>query len=160
MLLIWKRKVGSLILLLPGVGWDIMGYKSDPLPSYPKLMNCSYSLKLITPPPRLLLRFIYCTLIPPLHQPARHQNMLHICANLIYRAASHPLQYGCLPPLDVHPDWPEPRDFHCIHYRWVLPLYACPAFRRHLRDPLRRPMVEPCQDLDHIPGHHTTLATI
>ena len=29
-----------------GVGWDIMGYKSEPLPSYYELRKCSYSIKL------------------------------------------------------------------------------------------------------------------
>ena len=28
------------------VGWDIMGYESEPLPSYNKLRNRSYSIKL------------------------------------------------------------------------------------------------------------------
>ena len=59
--------VGSLIILLPGVGWFIIGYESEPLPFYPKLRNCSYYVKLITNPPSLLLRFIYCVLISPLH---------------------------------------------------------------------------------------------
>ena len=30
------KQVGWLILLLPGVGWDIMGYESEPLSSYPE----------------------------------------------------------------------------------------------------------------------------
>ena len=38
--------VGWLILLPPGVGWDIMGYESDPLPSYLESSNCSYSVML------------------------------------------------------------------------------------------------------------------
>ena len=38
--------VGWLILRLPGVGWGIMGYESEPLPSYHDLRNCSYSIKL------------------------------------------------------------------------------------------------------------------
>ena len=39
-------KVGWLIILTPGVFWDIMGYESDPLPSYIKLRNCYYSMML------------------------------------------------------------------------------------------------------------------
>ena len=38
--------VGWLILLPPGVGWDIMGYESEPLPYYPRLRNCSYYIML------------------------------------------------------------------------------------------------------------------
>ena len=34
-----------LIILPPGVDWDIMGYASDPLPYYHELRNCSYSIK-------------------------------------------------------------------------------------------------------------------
>ena len=30
---------GWLIILMPGVGWDIMGYESETLPSYHKLRN-------------------------------------------------------------------------------------------------------------------------
>ena len=71
--------VGWLILLPPGVSWYIMEYESEPLPSYPELRNCSYSFKLIKPYPRLLLRFIYHILLPPLHQLARlrHPPCLH-----------------------------------------------------------------------------------
>ena len=32
---------GWLILFQTGVSWDIMGYESEPLPSYTKLINCS-----------------------------------------------------------------------------------------------------------------------
>ena len=39
--------VGWLILLPLGVGWDIMGYELYPLPPYPELRNCSYSIMLI-----------------------------------------------------------------------------------------------------------------
>ena len=53
-----SNHVGWLVILSPGVGWDIMGYESDPLPSYPDLRNCSYSLKLITHITRLFLRII------------------------------------------------------------------------------------------------------
>ena len=35
-----------LILLPPSVGWDIMGYESEPLPSYLDLRNFSYSIML------------------------------------------------------------------------------------------------------------------
>ena len=59
--------VGCLVLLMPGVGWYIIGYESEPLPSYPELRNCSYYVKLITPLPRLFLQFIYRVLILPLH---------------------------------------------------------------------------------------------
>ena len=38
--------VGWLIILLPGVCWYILGYKPEPLPSYIKLRNCSYSIML------------------------------------------------------------------------------------------------------------------
>ena len=35
-----------------------MGYGKYPLTSYPEIRNWSYDVKLITPPPRLILRFI------------------------------------------------------------------------------------------------------
>ena len=101
-----------LILLPPEVGWYIMGYESEPPPSYPKLRNCSYYLKLITPHPCLLISFIYHVLIPPMHQPGRPQHPLHLCAKCIDRAAGHPLRYFCLTPIHVHPYGVEPRIFH------------------------------------------------
>ena len=91
--------VGWLIILLPGAGWDIMGYESDPLPSYPELRNCSYSVKLITPLPRLFLRIVYCVLIPSEHHPASPRNYLRLCAQCIYRPAGHPLHYIFFPTL-------------------------------------------------------------
>ena len=66
--------VGWLIILLPGVGWDIMRHESDPLPFYPDLRNCSYSFKLITTPPHLFLHVMYRILIPPAHHPACPQH--------------------------------------------------------------------------------------
>ena len=44
--LIVKVLVGQLMILPPGVGWDIMWYESYPLPSCHKLRDCSYSIKL------------------------------------------------------------------------------------------------------------------
>ena len=35
-----------LVILTPGVGWDIMGYESEPLLSYTKLSNFSYFIML------------------------------------------------------------------------------------------------------------------
>ena len=40
------NQAGWLILLPPGIGWDIMGYESEPLPSYISLSNFSYSIML------------------------------------------------------------------------------------------------------------------
>ena len=36
--------IGYLIILPPCVGWDIVGYESEPLHSYLELRNCSYSI--------------------------------------------------------------------------------------------------------------------
>ena len=72
--------VGWLILLSPGVGWDIMGYESEPQPFYPDLRNWSYSISLITPIPRIFLRFIYRVLIPPAHHPDYPQHPIRLCA--------------------------------------------------------------------------------
>ena len=51
--LLWYLLVTMLfgwwILLPPRVFWDIIGYESEPLSSYSKLRNFSYSVKLITP---------------------------------------------------------------------------------------------------------------
>ena len=41
-----SNHVGWLIILPSVVGWDIMGYESEPLPSHIKLRNCSYSIML------------------------------------------------------------------------------------------------------------------
>ena len=41
-----SNHVGWLILSPPVVGWYIMGYESDPLPSYHELMNYSYYIML------------------------------------------------------------------------------------------------------------------
>ena len=113
-----------LIILLPGVGWDIMGYESEPLPPYPKLRNCSYSVKLITPFPHLFLRFVYRVLIPPVHHPYCPRNPLRLRLQCIYRAAGHLLRYGRLPTLDVYSDGVCPRGVHYLLYRWILPLSA------------------------------------
>ena len=40
------NNVGWLILLPPGVSWDIMWYESEPLPYYTELRNRSYSFML------------------------------------------------------------------------------------------------------------------
>ena len=137
-----------------------MGYKSENLPSYPKLRNCSYSVKLITPLPCLFLRFIYPGLISSLRQPDRPQHLLRLCTKYIDGAAGKPLQSGRLKPLDAHPDGVDPRGFHSLLYQWLLPLSACPAFSLYPRDPSRRLMVEPRQNLEHLPGHHPNLAAI
>ena len=137
-----------------------MVYESEPLLSYPKLSNCSYSVKLITPLPRLFLRLIYHVLIPPAHHPDRPWHPLRLLSQCIYRPASHPLLYGRLPPLDVYSDGVDPRRFHILLYRWILSLSACPTFRYHPRDPSHRPMVKLRQDLNHIPSHPPTLASI
>ena len=42
--------VGWLILLPPGLCWYIMGYESEPLPSYHELRNYYYSIKLSCTP--------------------------------------------------------------------------------------------------------------
>ena len=155
-----SNHVGWFILLLPGVGWDIMGYESEPLPSYPELRNCSYSVKLITPIPRLFLRLICRVLIPPAHHPARTRHPLRLHAKFIDRPAGHPLWYVRTLPLCVYSDGVEPRRVHHLLYCWILPLFVGPKFCRHPRDPLGRPMVEFCQDLEHLPSHHPTLTSI
>ena len=154
------NEVGWLIILLPGVGCYIMGYESDPLTSYPKLSNFSYSVKLIKPLTRLFLHFIYRVLIPPLHQPDRPWHPLHVRAQCTDGATGYPLQYGCLPLLDVNPNGVDLHGFHCLLYRWVLPLPTWPAFRHHHCDSSRLLMVECRQDLEHLPVNHLALAAI
>ena len=152
--------VGWLVLLPPGVGWDIMGYESDPLPSYPELRNCSYSVKLITPLPRLILWLIYHILIPSAHHPARPHHYLRLRAHFIYSLVGHPLRYTSLPPIYLYSDGMDPCGVHHLLYHWILPLSACPTFFHHLRDPSYRSMVECGQDLEHLSGHHPSLASV
>ena len=149
--------VGCLILLPPGLGWDIMGYESEPLPSYTDLRNYSCSVKLITTLPCLLLRIIYRVFIPQAHHPDCPRHHLRLRAHWIDRPAGHPLRLGCLPSLDIYSDGLYPRGVHHLLYRWIPPLSACLTFRRHPCDPLRHPMVERCQDLEHLPGHHPAM---
>ena len=137
-------EVSWLIILPPGVGCDIMEYESEPLPSYPKLRNCSYYVQLTPHPSRLLLSFTYHVLIPPSYQPDHPWHPLRLHEKCIYEVSGHFIHYGCLPPLGVHPDGVDPCGFHRLLYRWVIPLSACPTFRRHPRDPSRRLMAEPC----------------
>ena len=66
----------------------------------------------------------------------------------------------CLPPPDLHPNGVDPRAFRCLHYQRLLQLSACPAFFRHPRDPSHCPVVEPLQDLEHLPGHHLYLTNV
>ena len=152
--------VSWLIILLPRVGWDIMGYEWGSLPSSPKLRKWYHSVKLITPLPWLFLRLIYHVLIPPVHHPEHPWHPLRLRAQCIYRPAGHPLLYGRLPPLDVYADGLEPRGVHRLLYCWILPISACPIFRCRPRDPLLLPMVERRQDLEHLPGHHADLSSI
>ena len=60
--------VGWLILLPPIVGWDIMGYESDPLPSYLGLSNysCYITLNFTDPPynPKVHLPCLGPTILP------------------------------------------------------------------------------------------------
>ena len=137
-----------------------MEYESEPLPSYPELRNCSYAVNLSTPPTRLFLRFIYRILIPPMHHMDRPRHQLRLCVQCIEREAGHPIRYGRLPPLDIHSDGVDPPGFHRLIYRWVFPLSACPVFCHHPCDPSLRLMMERCQDLEHIPGHHPALSSI
>ena len=51
-----SNHVGWLILLLIGVGWDIMGYESETPTSYHELRNCFYSIKLSYTPSLSTLR--------------------------------------------------------------------------------------------------------
>ena len=51
---------GWLILLPPGVGWDITGYESEPLTSYLELINFSYSI---------MLNYTYSLSTPQVHLP-------------------------------------------------------------------------------------------
>ena len=85
--------VGWLILLPSGVVWDIMGHESYPLPLYPELSNCSYSVNLITPLPGLCLWFISHVLIPPEHHTYRPCYLLRLRAQCIDGAAGHPIHY-------------------------------------------------------------------
>ena len=149
-----------LIILPPGAGWGIIGYEYVPLPSDPKLRNCFYSVKLITPLPRLFLWLIYCVLIPPAHHPSCPWHPLRLREKFIDRPAGHLLRYVCLPTLYVYFDGVEPGRFHRLLYRWIIPLSAGPTFLRHTHDSLRRPMVEFRQGLEHLPGRHPTLDSI
>ena len=151
--------VGWLNILTPMVGWDIMGYESDPLLSSPELSNCSCYVNLFTPLPRLFLWFIYHVLIPPAHHPARPRHPLRLSSQWIDGAAGYPLRFGRLLSIDIHYYGVEPRGFHRHIYRWVPPLSACPAFRRHPRDLSLRPMMERRQDLEHLYSHHPALAS-
>ena len=134
--------VGWLILLPPGVGWYIMEYESEPLPSYPELRNCSYYFKLIKPYPRLLLRFIYRILLPPLHQLARLRHLPRLHGHFIDGGGRPPSPLWSLTPLDVQPDEVDPHGFHCLHYRGyshsplvlrfaVIPVILCAAWWRN-----------------------------
>ena len=53
-------KFGWLIILPPGVGWDVMGYESDPLPSHLGLSSCSYYI---------MLSYAESTSTPQVHLP-------------------------------------------------------------------------------------------
>ena len=137
-----------------------MGYESEPLPSYPDIRNCSYSPKLITPLPRLYLWIIYQVLIPLAHHLHGPLHPLRLHAQFIHMPTGHPLRYVRLPPLYVYSYGVEPCRVHRLLYNWILPLSSGPTFRHHPRDPLHCPMVERCQDLDHLPVHHPTIAYI
>ena len=50
-------------ILPPPLGWNIMGYKSEPLPSYRCIRNCSYPI---------IFKYIYshlCVTLPPVPRP-------------------------------------------------------------------------------------------
>ena len=86
--------------------------------------------------------------------------MIRLRAQIIDGASDQPFCYGSLSHTDIHTNEVEPHSFHCIHYRRVIPLSACPEFFRHPCDPLRRLVVETLQKLDQPPGHHPDLAAV
>ena len=80
-------------------------------------MNLSYSVNLITPLPRIFLRFIYRVLTPPAHHTDLPHHTLRFHAHCIDGSEGYPLQYGRLPPLNVHSDGVDPRGGHRLIYR-------------------------------------------
>ena len=118
----WCWLVGWLILLPPEVGWDIIWYESEPLPSYPDLKNCSYSFKLITTLPHLFLHVMYRVLILPAHHPACPCHPLRLHAQCIDLLACHRLRYGQLPSFGVYYDGVDPSEVHRLLYCWILSL--------------------------------------
>ena len=83
MKLIWNKikltgsncDLSCLTLLQPPVGWYIMGYESDPLPSCRWIRNCSYPKK-ITIVISGLLYLPSHVLFPPPHESTRPRNLL------------------------------------------------------------------------------------
>ena len=99
-------------------------------------------------------------MIPAVQHPDRPKNPPRLRAQFTDKPAGHSLRYGCLLPIYVYSDGVDPRGVHCLLYLWILPLSDGPTFCRHIRDPSRRPMVKCRQDLEHLPSHHLTLASI
>ena len=78
------------------VGWYIMGYESEPLPSYNKLRNRSYSIKKNKKNLRLILIFLYHVFIPPYHHTDCPQPTLRLGIEPIDVEACHLFRDGCL----------------------------------------------------------------
>ena len=136
--------VGWLILLPPGVGWDTMRYESKPFPYYHKLRNCYYYIK---------LSYTASSSTPRVH-------LLRPGPNIAPTGSSLASTLYLWTPPDKHPDGVVPHIFHCLHYWGVLPLCTCHAFHCHHYDLSRLPVVEPLQDLEHLPSHHPALSVV
>ena len=119
-----KGLVGWLILLLYRVGWDIMGYESEPLPSYHELNNWSYSIMLSYPKylstSQVHLLLPGTTIIPSKSSLASAPPLF--IAHIWGGRQSFTLWLPASP--DVLPNGVDPCVFHFLHYQGVLLIFA------------------------------------
>ena len=74
--------------------------------------------------------------------------------------AYHILPYGCLPHHNVLHYGVYSRGFQCRHHQGIFSLPARPMCCCHHNDPTGRLVMEPLQDLQHIPHNHPNLPAV
>ena len=118
--------IGWLILLPPSVGWDIMGYESEPLPYYLGLSNCFYSI---------MLNYTESPTTPQVHSPRPGPTISPsglspetdpLNTEFIDEVVGHLFRYCCLPPPDILSNGMNSCGFHCHQHLGVFKLPARP----------------------------------
>ena len=114
------------------VGYNIMGYKSEPLPSYRYLRNFSYIINLKTTISSGSRYLPSRVLFPPLHKLAHSRHPLFPCEQIIYGPEVHLRHCGVLTPLHIIIDLPYPSGLQYFSHWGEIPL---PNHRKMRRNP-------------------------
>ena len=149
-----------LTLLSLVVGWYMMGYEPDTLPSYNKLRDCYYSI---------ILNYTDSPSTPQIHVPRPDPT---ISSSVSSPASSQPWyrvhEWGGMPPVPqwshviskCTPVWGVRPMLILLPPLGIFPLFAHNMFFRNPCDTLVCLMVNLLQDLQHLLRHHPNFTTI